>query len=145
MMSPAFDVDVVQGNHRSYCQGHKSTELVIHCLIFYMVRDHFYGIHVNSRMTQAAFFSVLHQGADSVNNCPVLAIDFPTDGVGPKLLAMEFQSKSSKEGLDRWLFGGLCSFWFFFADSTYTLSNFQAVIEKGGHLYFYFSFITAEH
>jgi hypothetical protein len=111
MLSPAFEVDVNQGNCQSQGQGHISSKLILHCLIQYMVGGSFHDIITSARIAKATFFNCIHQGIDAVNNCPALAIEFPTDPNGLKQLAVEFQGKSSMGVLDgcvRALDGWLC-------------------------------------
>jgi DDE superfamily endonuclease len=110
MLSPAFEVDVNQGNHQSQGQGHISSKLILHCLIRYMAGGSFHDIRTFAGIAKATFFNCIHWVIDAVNNCPALAIEFPTDPNGLKQLAVEFQGKSSMGvldgcvgALDRWL------------------------------------------
>jgi hypothetical protein len=70
----------------------------------------FQDIRVNAGMAKSIFFCMFHQGIDVVNRCLELSIHFPTSSHDLKIVALEYQNKSSNGvldgcigALDRWL------------------------------------------
>jgi hypothetical protein len=60
----------------------------------------FHDIRTNAGIAKSTFFVAIHRGIDAVNNCPELAIRFPTTTPGLQKLALDFQGKSSNGALD---------------------------------------------
>jgi len=111
LLSPVLKVDQLQAQRRPRGSGPISEELILHCLIRYMAGGLFHDIRVNAGMAKSTFFSAIHRGIDAVNRCPELSINFPTSRHDLKVVALEYQNKSSNGVLDgcvRALDGWLC-------------------------------------
>ncbi len=100
LLSPALKVNKGQGMRRSHGSGHISEVLILHCLIRYMAGGSFHNIHMNSGMAKSTFFrcfiGVLMQSTASWTLINI----FPTDSHGLKVVALEYQNRSSNGVLD---------------------------------------------
>jgi hypothetical protein len=110
LLLPYLKVNEHQRNRRRCGMGHKSPELILHCLIRDMAGGSHHDIRVLFGLPKSSFFYCLHQAIDAINKCPELDITFPMDTAGLKRLALGFTGKSSfgvidgcVGALDRWL------------------------------------------
>ncbi len=69
VLSPALEVDAIQGNRRSQGQGLITPQLILHCLIHYMAGGSFHDIRTSTENAKATFFNCIHWGIDAFNNC----------------------------------------------------------------------------
>jgi hypothetical protein len=68
-------------------------ELSVHVMLRYLVGGSYHDIQATAALAKSSFYSCLHCGVNSVNNCKELALKFPTLASELQKFAADFAAK----------------------------------------------------